>query len=189
MWLLVGLPGVGKTTRARELVAAHGGVLLSPDEWALALFGTLDIGRTRDSLEAMLLNVAQGALRSGADVVLDFGLWGRDERTALRAMAADCGASCHLVHVCADDDERRARLAERDAGTPWVHLTLGVVGSEGMQMPTQDELDDGPLDDPSLAKPPSCPVHLQDDTEPAGYTDWASWARERWPGLQWASHT
>ena len=40
MFLMVGLPGAGKTTRARELALAHRALRLTPDEWHLPLFGT-----------------------------------------------------------------------------------------------------------------------------------------------------
>ena len=36
---MVGLPGSGKTTRARELAAAHHALRLTPDEWMIPLFG------------------------------------------------------------------------------------------------------------------------------------------------------
>ena len=37
--LMVGLPGAGKTTRAKELEQATGAVRFTPDEWHLFLFG------------------------------------------------------------------------------------------------------------------------------------------------------
>ena len=37
--LTVGLPGVGKTTLARELERAGGALRLTPDEWMVPLFG------------------------------------------------------------------------------------------------------------------------------------------------------
>ena len=40
LFLMVGLPGAGKTTRAKELAAEHGALRLSPDAWMIPLFGT-----------------------------------------------------------------------------------------------------------------------------------------------------
>ena len=37
--LMVGLPGAGKITRARELAAEHRALRLSPDAWMIPLFG------------------------------------------------------------------------------------------------------------------------------------------------------
>lgn len=48
---MVGLPGAGKTTRAKELAAEHGALRLSPDAWMIPLFGESDPGGKRDVLE------------------------------------------------------------------------------------------------------------------------------------------
>ena len=39
MLLIVGLPGAGKTTRAKELAAANRALRLTPDHWMIPLFG------------------------------------------------------------------------------------------------------------------------------------------------------
>jgi adenylylsulfate kinase-like enzyme len=39
MLLMVGLPGAGKTTRAKELAAANRALRLTPDHWVIPLFG------------------------------------------------------------------------------------------------------------------------------------------------------
>ena len=39
MLLMVGLPGAGKTTRAKELAAANRALRLTPDHWMIPLFG------------------------------------------------------------------------------------------------------------------------------------------------------
>ena len=36
--LMVGLPGAGKTTRAKELATAHRALRLTPDHWMIPLF-------------------------------------------------------------------------------------------------------------------------------------------------------
>src|ERR1051326_6891057 len=46
--LMVGLPGAGKTTRAKELAAAHRALRLTPDEWMIQLFGRPQPGGKRD---------------------------------------------------------------------------------------------------------------------------------------------
>jgi predicted kinase len=96
--LIVGLPGAGKTTRAKELATRHHAIRLTPDEWMIPLFGLcwrepLASGR-RDVLEGRLISVALQALRLETSVVLDFGFWGRDERSSLRWLARSAGASC-----------------------------------------------------------------------------------------------
>jgi hypothetical protein len=39
LFLIVGLPGAGKTTRARELENVHRALRFTPDEWMISLFG------------------------------------------------------------------------------------------------------------------------------------------------------
>src|SRR6516164_1815167 len=101
--LIVGLPGAGKTTQAKALAARHRAIRLTPDEWMIPLFGLcwrepLASGR-RDVLEGRLISVALQALRLGTSVVLDFGLWSRDERSALRWPARSARAECQVVYV------------------------------------------------------------------------------------------
>ena len=92
LFLMVGLPGAGKSTRAKELAAEQGALRLSPDAWMIPLFGESEAGEKRDVLEGRLIWVALETLKQGTSVVLDFGFWSRDKRSALRWLAT----SAHL---------------------------------------------------------------------------------------------
>ena len=116
--LMVGLPGAGKTTRAKELALAHRALRLTPDEWMISLFDGAQPEGKRDLLEGLLISVARQALRLGTSVVLDFGLWSRDERSALRWLARSAGASCQVIYLPVDEDLQRARIAHRQATAP-----------------------------------------------------------------------
>ncbi|MEU6803023.1 AAA family ATPase [Streptomyces neyagawaensis] len=63
---------------------------------------------------------AEGTPSCQATVVLDYGLWGRDERSALRWLARSAGAACQVVYVPVpvDKDVQLARIAHRQATTP-----------------------------------------------------------------------
>ncbi len=39
LFMMVGLPGSGKTTKAKELEAEYNALRLTPDEWILSLYG------------------------------------------------------------------------------------------------------------------------------------------------------
>jgi predicted kinase len=88
LFLIVGLSGAGKTTRARELEKAHRALRFSPDEWMIPLFGESDADGKRDLLEGLLISAGLCAPAVGMNVVLDFGLWGRDKLSALRSLGA-----------------------------------------------------------------------------------------------------
>jgi predicted kinase len=168
LYVLVGLPGAGKTARARELEVAQRALRLTPDEWMIPLFGEPEADGKRDVLEGRLVWLALRALRSGISVVLDFGVWSRDERSALRFLAADVGAGCDLVYFPVDEPEQRRRLDARlhDVSTTAFELELDDIRRFRalFEEPDEDELAGGE----------SGPV-------PTGYPSWRAWAAQRWP--------
>jgi predicted kinase len=170
MLLMVGLPGAGKTARAKELAEANRALRLTPDEWMIPLFGDSMADGKRFVLEGRLISVALQALRLGTSVVLDYGLWGRDERSALRWLARSVAASCQVVYLPVDKDVMLARIAHRQATTP--HQTFPMSEAdvnqwrEQFQVPDAAELDGGEI---------PCP--------PTGWPGWPEWAVDHWPSL------
>ncbi|MCY1142524.1 ATP-binding protein [Actinoplanes sp. Pm04-4] len=174
LFLMVGLPASGKTVRARELAAEHGALRLTADEWALSILGQDDRhqepGGKRWLLEGRLVGLAMDSLRLGLSVVLDFGFWSRDERSALRWMAASVGASCEVVYLPVDRDVQWRRIQDRWRRTP--ELTFPMAESEldpwreHFQVPDADELSGSFRPDP-----------------PPGNESWLDWAQRFWPSL------
>jgi predicted kinase len=87
VYLIVGLPGAGKTTQAKELEISAPALRLTPDEWQIALFGDQNPPDKRDLVEGKLIQLGMRAAELGINVVFDFGFWGKDERSALRWIA------------------------------------------------------------------------------------------------------
>lgn len=57
--------------------------------------------------------MAIDVLRLRLSVVLDFGLWSRDERSALRWMAASVGASSEIVYLPVERELQWSRIQHR----------------------------------------------------------------------------
>src|SRR6476660_8444437 len=118
VYLVVGLPGAGKTTRAKELETSAPALRLTPDEWQIMLFGDQNPPDKRDLVEGKLIELGMRAASLGADVVLDFGFWGKDERSALRWIASAVGARSQVVYLPVDPGEQRRRVRGRFTTTP-----------------------------------------------------------------------
>jgi predicted kinase len=168
MFLIVGLPGAGKTQRAQHLAAEHAALRLTPDAWMIPLFGDPQPAGTRDVLEGRLIWLALEALRLGTNVVLDFGFWGRDERSSLRWLARSVGASCQVVYLPVDHATQIERIQHRWMRTPGATFTM-----------TEEDLDRwrGQFDVPDAAELAGDEVA----DPPSGWSSWAQWAAERWP--------
>jgi predicted kinase/streptomycin 6-kinase len=169
--LMVGLPGAGKTTRAKELATAHRALRLTPDEWMISLFDRSQPDGKRDLLEGRLIAVALQTLRLGTNVVLDFGLWSRAERSALRWLATSAGASSQVIYQPVDKEVQLARIAHRQATAP--HTTFPMTEADLDKWRTQFEEPDAAelsAGDPIPEPPPAWP-------------GWREWAADRWPSL------
>jgi predicted kinase len=175
LFLMVGLPGSGKTMRARELAAERRALRLTPDDWALSLFGQGERHQERPDgkrwlLEGRLVALAIDVLRLRLSVVLDFGFWSRDERSALHWMAASVGASCESVYLPVEREVQWSRIRSR-----WKHApeqTFPMAEAEldswrdAFEVPDAHELSGSFLPSP-----------------PPGDESWFDWAKRFWPSL------
>jgi len=170
---MVGLPAAGKTSRAREIAAQRGALRLTPDEWMLPLFGQEQPEGRRNVLEGRLIWTALAALRLGVDVVLDFGVWAREERTALRALAASAGATSELVYLPVTAQEQRRRVRDRArtaAASPSAMTTFAMTDADlaGWR--------------PLFQEPDAAELAATDlDPPPAGHDSWLGWVARWWP--------
>lgn len=170
VYLIVGLPGAGKTTRAKELEISAPALRLTPDEWQIMLFGDQNPPDERDLVEGKLIQIGMRAAELGIHVVFDFGFWGKDERSALRWIAGTVGARSQVIYLPTDRAEQRRRVSNRFATTP--DQTFHMSDEELEQWRAQFQAPD----DDELGRSPIPPV-------PPGHAAWSEWASLRWPSL------
>ncbi|HUB70118.1 MAG TPA: ATP-binding protein [Acidimicrobiales bacterium] len=176
MYLMVGLAASGKTTRAKEIERDCNALRMTPDEWMIPLFADMGprpfgeslAGVKRDILEGRLIWVGLRALQVGTNVVLDFGVSTRNERSALHHLALAAGARFQLVYLEVDDHEQVRRALVRNARETATAFAITPAElrlfREHFEVPDEAEL---------TARTPGPP--------PAGYGTWEEWAAERWP--------
>lgn len=147
LFITCGVPGAGKTTVAKRLEREHRALRLTPDDWLRALFPDQRAGVdsvTRAAIEALHWATALRALELGCNVVLDYGLWGRDERDRFRSEAQARGAQVVLYFLDPPREELARRVARRNAELPPGTFHIGAELLEAaiatFQRPTADEL-------------------------------------------------
>lgn len=175
--LIVGLPGAGKTTLAKELEVSEPALRLTPDDWQMAVFHrdsatrwrSRERAEQRDRIEGKLVELGMRAAQLGLNVIFDFGLWGKDERSALRWIAHSLGVCTQVVYLPIDLEEQRSRVAgryEAESGQFEMRDAELEQWQVQFQAPDQEELQGTRI-------PPV----------PPGHTTWSQWASERWPSL------
>lgn len=149
LYLTCGLPGSGKTTLARRLEQEVPALRLTADDWLHELYPDIttseaEAGPFRSRVERLQWMTAVRALELGCNVVLDWGLWAREERDLYRAGAREVGARVVLCLLDPPVDELWNRLSRRNADRPFgvFEITNAELlrWSELFQRPTADEL-------------------------------------------------
>jgi predicted kinase len=110
-----GLPGSGKTTIAREVEKMRGAVRICTDEWVAALGVDFWDDAFRHKLQVRLYDLGLTLLKLGQSVIVEDGVWLRDERDSYREVAHTLGAAIELHYFDVPFDELRLRLEARNA--------------------------------------------------------------------------
>ena len=117
--VLTGLPGSGKTTLAIRLAGSLPACRMCPDDWMMAAGIDLWDDASRARIEAFQLDLSLELLCAGHNVVIEWGVWAREERDALRNAARMIGAPVELHYLPAALDELWARIVKRDLEGRW----------------------------------------------------------------------
>ena len=142
--VITGLPGSGKTTLAVALADSMPACRMCPDDWMMASGINLWDESARAQIEAFQLTLSLDLLRTGQNVVIEWGVWARAERDALRDTARSIGAPVELRYVSADTDELWRRIVELDLEGRWSSRSIQRHELDERvriyQPPTDDEL-------------------------------------------------
>jgi predicted kinase len=140
LYLVCGLPGAGKTTRALEIAASTRAVRLCPDEWLMALGISLVDYEFRFRLEPQMLRHGEELLRAGVGVIVEFGSWARAEREAIRQIAVRTGVAAELHFMDAPLEELVRRVRQRGGPDATVLVDKVLLEySNRFERPAEDE--------------------------------------------------
>lgn len=122
LYMLCGLPGSGKTERAMELAAAGKGVLLNADSWVWRLYPDDAEAAARDERKFLVhevqWEVVEQLLANGVSVILDWGVWSREERDGYRRRARELGADVETILLDVPMETLHQRVAARNHDLP-----------------------------------------------------------------------
>src|SRR5262249_7628189 len=117
--VLTGLPASGKTTLAIRFAGSLPACRMCPDDWMMAAGIDLWDDASRARIETFQLDLSLGLLRTGQNVVIEGGVWAREERDALRSAARKIGAQVELHYLTAATDELWQRIVKRELEGRW----------------------------------------------------------------------
>ena len=147
LFITCGLQGAGKTTLAKSLEREHHALRLTADEWLHELHPDLTgvaLDALRDPIERVQWRIALRMLESGCNVVLDWGMWSRQERDHFRSEAQGLGSHVVLCLLDPPIEDLWQRLSKRNdeppAGT--FHISKAEFEKACMlfERPTAEEL-------------------------------------------------
>lgn len=118
VYLICGFIGSGKTTFAKKLEKEIDAIRFTKDEWLIRLFGNdpksiEDFEKHDDKICNLSSEVAFQCIKAGADVIIDDGFWGRNQRKEMIERIKDASATPILYYLDVPMKEMKRRTLER----------------------------------------------------------------------------
>lgn len=116
--LICGLPGSGKTTLSKRLEVIHKAIRFCPDEWIKDIWppriSESEGGNYRENIEQLQWKIGKNILKSGVDIIIEWGTWGRNEREKLRDEAWEIGSKVKFYYLDEPKDVLKERIINRN---------------------------------------------------------------------------
>lgn len=142
--LFCGLPGSGKTRIAKQIQVKTGAIRICTDDWLTDIHADLFDEKTREFLQQRLYLLAQELLYKGNDVILEDGLWSKQERDEKLARGKSLGAivSIHVFDLSREELWRRLKHRNENLQYGQVPITKDQLDSylPMFEKPSPDEL-------------------------------------------------
>lgn len=119
VYVLCGFIGAGKTTFAKKLEEQTGAVRITKDEWLISMVGndpTIDGYQNFDHrMCGLSRDIAFQLAKKGIDVIIDEGVWEKEQREILRRRAEEVGAQAVVYYLDTPIETIRERVARRNS--------------------------------------------------------------------------
>ena len=141
----------GKTTYAKRLITENSAVLLSVDEITLALFGQ-QIGEKHDEMvektQIYLFQKATEIIRTGINVIFDWGFWTIEERQYATKFfkVKRISVEWHYIDVCDDVwqknlNQRNERITNGQDNFYFIDENIAAKFKRLFEIPNRNEMD------------------------------------------------
>jgi predicted kinase len=115
--ILCGFIGAGKTTFAKKLEERTGAVRITKDEWLIQIIGNDPTIHGFEAYDGRMCglsrDVAFRLAAKGVDVIIDEGVWEKEQRDILRRLTEEAGAQAVVYYLDTPMDTIRERVARR----------------------------------------------------------------------------
>lgn len=117
--LMVGFMGFGKTTLAKQLAEKIPAVRLTHDEFMVKLYGRNmpydEFHPNYDKVDKVLWNLAEKIIKTGTDVIMDYGFWSHSDRENAYQKAKKITNNVLFHYVYCDMFLAKERILARSA--------------------------------------------------------------------------
>ncbi len=124
IYIICGMPGVGKTTYAKKIEQETGAVRFTLDNWVHQTYGDehhIDLGIREHAVKYQVLERIEELLRAGKSVILDYGFFKEAERRRYRLLAQDYKTNSEVHFVTTSYDNQLERVLTRNNEPGNVH--------------------------------------------------------------------